>query len=190
MSGTVSASERSCGRTRCVVPRRHWESRECHCQAIVHCWFFGLSEQDRRLWMRQTSSDRYSCISCIGFKNNIDLACFYLRDIYVEISCALACATPRNRERDMVIFVFALKKLTNCLAHTQFRHVRASKTGQNRWRASSRTKKLETAGTGKQETGAMPEKGHRVSLRIDASFLITNRAGGSWFSTCVTKRTV
>ena len=60
----------------------------------------------------------------------------------------------------------------------QLQHVRLSKeTGQKRGRKSSRAKKLETAWAGKKEKGAMPEKGHCTSLRIEASFPIMNRLG-------------
>ena len=37
-------------------------------QAIVHCWLFGLSEQDRRMWMGQKSSDRYSSFRSLDLR--------------------------------------------------------------------------------------------------------------------------
>ena len=57
-------------------------------------------EQDRQeicLLIGQKSSDRYSFISFIGFKNK--LIWYASTSIYVEISRALAYATPRDRER-------------------------------------------------------------------------------------------
>ena len=83
-----------------MVPRRNWENWDYHCQAIVHCWLFGLSEHDRRFWMGQKSSERYLCILCIRFKNQMDQVHYS----YVEISCELSRAILGAGENTCILY--------------------------------------------------------------------------------------